>query len=252
MKSPVQLRLVRVFLACSCLGAWVVASGCSQEVPAANAFANSDAAQGDLGALDGAAGDTTGDTGGNTGGETAGSAGDSSGVGDSAPDAASGPSCQQALDCLIAAKQWQPGKPPPQLASCTKDMSAAESAEMDGLLACIDANCAKELDTWDKGGAAELSALHVCLIGKCPAAVTSCMGGHGTATCATALKCMLTCMPTDEACNTGCLQPTSDEAAKKAGNFLTCVFANGCSPDKMASCTIPLSCGLKCPELAGP
>lgn len=244
MKNRLRPRFAPAFLACACIVAWPATSGCSQDVPAASSFANADATNADAAALDGPGADAT------TPGDTT-SVLDTADTADALADAPSGPSCQQALDCLIAAKQWQPGKPPPQLASCTKDISAGESAEMDALLGCIDQNCAKELDTWDKGGAAELQALHVCLIGKCPVPVTACMGGHGADNCATALKCMLTCMPTDESCNTKCLQPTSDEAAKKAGNFLTCVFSNGCSPDKMATCTIPLSCGLKCPELAG-
>ena len=244
MKSRSHPRFAPASFAVGCLVAAAAASGCSQDVPGASAFASADAANADTAGLDGSATDAA------TPGDTSAPV-DTAVAGDSQADAQSGPSCQQALDCLIAAKQWQPGKPPPQLASCTKGISAAESAEMDSLLGCIDQNCAKELDIWDKGGATELQALHVCLIGKCPVPVTACMGGHGADNCATALKCMLGCMPTDESCNTKCLQPTSDEAAKKAGNFLTCVFANGCSPDKMASCTIPLSCGLKCPELAG-
>lgn len=229
-----QFRLLGVALA-----ACAAAAGCSQQVPAANAFAQADAGAGDTGTVDANGGDTA-------------AAGDAAGSADTAADIPAGPSCQQALDCLIAAKQWQPGKPPPQLASCTKDMTASESAEMDALLGCIDQHCAAQLDSWDKGGAAELQALHLCLIGKCPLPVTSCMGGHGAANCASALTCMLTCVPTDEGCNTKCLQPTSDSAAVKAGQFLACVFASGCTPDKMASCNIPLSCGLKCPELAGP
>jgi hypothetical protein len=244
MKSRLHPRFAPSSFAAACLVAIAAASGCSQDVPAASSFASADAAQGDTGALDGSVADAA------TASDSS-AAPDNAVAADTQGDAPSGPSCQQALDCLVAAKQWQPGKPPPQLASCTKDISAAESAEMDGLLGCIDQHCAKELDTWDKGGVAELQALHVCMIGKCPTHVTACMGGHGADNCATALKCMLSCMPTDESCNSKCLQPTSDEASKKAGNFLTCVFANGCSPDKMATCTIPLSCGLKCPELAG-
>lgn len=218
-----------------CLG--LALAACSQSVPAEGAFANADAANSEVAPIDSTGSDATAAA--DAAAETA------------ADQTAAGPSCQQALDCLIAAKAWQPGKPPPQLGTCTKGMNSAETAEMDALLGCIDQHCAKELDAWDKGGGAELPPLQLCLVGKCSAPVATCMGGHGNHSCATALKCMMTCSPTDQTCSSTCLAPTTEEGSKKAGNFLACVFTSGCTPDKMATCNIPLSCGLKCPELAG-
>lgn len=241
MKSQACVSASQVCRAAAWLLCALAAAGCSQDVPAQSAFASADGAAADGAALgsDAAAGAA----------DTAAGAADSA-AGD-ATGSPAGPSCQQALDCLIAAKQWQPGTPPPQLAACTKGMVAAERDEMDGLLGCIDLHCAKELDTWDKGGAAELPALQLCLSGKCPLAVSVCLGGHGAENCAKAIQCMASCLPTDQACNATCLAPTSDAAAAKAGQFFACVFASGCTPQTMATCTIPLSCGLKCPELAG-
>lgn len=169
---------------------------------------------------------------------------------DAAAEVAAGPTCHAALECLIAKKQWQPGQPPPDKAACTKGMSDDEAMQMDAVLGCVDGQCGKELDAWDKGGPPELAVLNQCLMVKCPTPLAVCVGGQGDKTCADAVKCLMGCTTLDKACVTPCLAPTAEKQAQKAGAFLECVLAV-CTLDKLATCNPPMSCLLKCPELGG-
>lgn len=173
--------------------------------------------------------------------ETSGTTGDS---------AAAGPACHAALSCLVAKKLWTKGGPPPRNLACTKDMTADETAQMDAVTTCAAKACGDELDAWDKGGAAEQNALYKCLISQCTTKMAHCIGGHGATTCAKAIQCLNKCGTFNEPCATGCVAPTSEPHAGKTGAFLECVLAK-CDVDKLATCDIPLSCAIYCPELGG-
>lgn len=167
-------------------------------------------------------------------------------VADTAPP---GPTCYQGLSCLVEQKQWSPGDPIPQ-GDCLENMSDGEMTQVDAVLACVDLKCLAEYDAWyASGGAADLSALYLCLVEKCPASTAVCAGGHGDKDCGDALYCMAACPPLDQSCTVPCLEQTSEAQSVKTGAFLECVFA-ACTLSEIPAC-IPNSCVLKCPELAG-
>ena len=168
-----------------------------------------------------------------------------------AADAGAKKTCGAALTCLLTLKLWKPGQPLPSTTACMANLRTGDETELDALFDCIDKGCSAEVDAWDKGGDAELAAMFGCGVDKCPVELASCAGGEGTDSCAKAVKCLQGCTPGERECAMACLAPTSAEHSGKAGRFLKCALDACGGMAKMAGCSIPLSCGLKCPELAG-
>lgn len=224
--------------------------GCAKDAPPASQFASADALAGSSDAALGDANDAaspldSGDT-----GVIPVDAGPDGVAADTTDTAEPGPTCQAALDCLVAKKSWLPGQPPPVTLACTKGMAVGESEQMDAVTACVGQKCAAELGAWEKGGQPELVALHLCLTGKCPVPLSICAGGHGDKTCGDALKCLAGCGALEQACTAACLANTTENQAKKTGAFLECMFLT-CKPEQLSTCTPPMQCVLSCPEVAG-
>ena len=235
-----QPRVV-AFVLCSCA---LALAGCAKETPGGDEFsadtASVDTSAGEVAALDASAR------------HDAPSASDTSAAPDtSAPDTSASKSCGQVLQCVLTAKSWQPGKPVPKDIACFNGVAAEATTELDTLLTCADGGCAQQVDAWDKGGDAELAALYACLIDQCPAPLAVCAGGQGKGDCGQALKCLGKCKPTDRACTLPCIADTTPPQASKTGAFLQCVLKACGGLANVPVCDIPLSCGLKCPEVAG-
>ena len=173
---------------------------------------------------------------------------DTSAMADAGPEK----TCGASMTCLLTLKLWKPGEPLPSTTACMTNLRKGDETELDALFDCIDKGCSAEVDAWDKGGDAELAAMFGCGVDKCPVELATCAGGEGADTCAKAVKCLQSgCKVGDRECAMGCLSPTTVEHSGKAGRFLKCALDACGGMAKMAGCSIPLSCGLKCPELAG-
>lgn len=169
---------------------------------------------------------------------------------DTEPEVVAGPACHEALTCLVDMKNWQPGMP---LSSdeCMAGINDLEMQQADDLLNCVDEKCVDEFDAWDNGGQVELAMLYLCMIDNCPQENTVCIGGHGEDDCGDAVMCLTACPdPMDTGCTVPCLESTTEEHSVKAGKFLKCVMDACGGMEELPACDIPLSCGLKCPELA--
>lgn len=224
----------------------LLGAGCAKDAPPASQFASADTSPaGSDAALADSAGDTAGPI---DSADTAATGPD--GVAETADTAQAGPTCQVALDCLVAKKSWQPGQPPPDKLACTKGMAVDESEQMDAVTACVAQKCATELSAWDKGGQPELATLHLCMVGKCPVPLAICAGGHGDETCGDALKCLSGCGALEQACTAACLANTTENQAKKTGTFLECMFLT-CKPEQVSTCSPPMQCVMSCPEVGG-
>ena len=253
MSQPTPRIPALVLLACGVVAGSL--QGCAKDTPDDQAFSTADtAAPADSGAVgDAVAAADTGDpdSAGNSAGDSA-AAADTGPTGNADADAGTpGKLCGEVLKCVLTAKSWKPGKPVPKDTTCTKGVVGQEATDLDALLGCADKGCVKEVDAWDKGGDAQLPALYACLIDNCANPLAVCVGGQGKGNCGDALKCLNKCTPTDRACTLPCMENTTGAQAIKAGAFLQCVL-DGCGGlAKLPACDIPLTCGLKCPEVAG-
>lgn len=160
-----------------------------------------------------------------------------------------GPTCAESLQCLVDLKNWEPGKPLDQ-GACLEGISDDEMEQVDGLLSCVDTNCLAEFEAFDGGGDTELTALYLCMIDKCATSISVCIGGQGEDNCADAIFCLNGCNPVDMTCTIPCLEDTDEEQSLKAGKFLQCALDACGGMEQLPACDIPMSCGLKCPELA--
>ena len=140
-------------------------------------------------------------------------------------DAAEGPSCHQALQCLVDMKNWKPGMPADP-AVCVEEISETESDQAGALLECVEEKCGLEFDAWDESEReGDLSALYGCMIERCAVPITVCVGGEGKKTCLNVLICLAACDdPLDVDCNLGCLKQADDTQAQKVGEAVQCAM----------------------------
>lgn len=237
-QTPARPRTLRAVAAATALAA--IQAGCATPAPAWHGAASADAAAAsdggvleDAGALaDGAAAsDGAGDA------ATAGDP-DATGV-----DAGPGPSCAQALTCVVKARK---ALAPDVAAACTAQLSESEGQQMAALMTCTEGACKTPFEAWANGGLpADEAAVYTCLIEKCPSHLAICIGGHGQHSCPTALACLGGCPPNDSPCTIKCLESTSEPQALKTGNYLSCLFAT-CTLATAPTCPVKTSCGIKC------
>lgn len=181
--------------------------------------------------------------------------GDDASSGDTPAEAfPSGPTCYDALYCLMDLKNWTPGKPT-TATDCTKNISVYEMGQIDALLSCVDASCVKEFEAWEEGGSTELALLYACMIDFCSEPAAVCIGGHGEVDCGEAIKCLMGCSPLDTDCTIPCLKNTSQnidhpelDHSVKTGKTLDCVLKECGGMEKLPACDYPTKCVLKCPE----
>jgi hypothetical protein len=161
-----------------------------------------------------------------------------------------GPTCYEGLQCLIDMKNWQPGMPLDE-GECLEGISDTEMGEVDVLLTCVDEQCLTEFEAFENGGTAQLAALYLCEIDNCTEQSSVCIGGQGEDNCSDAVMCLTACGPADMDCIVPCLENTTHEQSVKTGKFLKCIIDDCGGLKQVPECDYPLSCGLKCPELAG-
>ncbi len=158
-----------------------------------------------------------------------------------------GPTCHEALICLVNLKNWN-GGPVPTQSDCLVDINHEEMDDVDGVLSCIEAQCSAEFEAFDLGGQAELGALTLCLVEHCAEPYALCAGGQGDDDCGDALWCLAGCNPLDPDCTSGCIAGTSQDQAAKTGKFLNCVL-DKCPLDNFEVSCVPTTCALLCPEV---
>lgn len=175
---------------------------------------------------------------------------DSGGTTEIAPDTPTGegPTCFEALTCLVDLKNWSGGEVIPSESDCLDDIDDQEMGDVDALLSCVDAKCSEEFVAFEGGGDLELGALYLCIMEDCAESAAVCIGGQGEDDCSDALWCLAGCNPYAQGCTTGCIAETSQTQAEKTGKFLQCVLDVCPLADFQMSC-VPASCALKCPEL---
>ncbi|MFH1531501.1 MAG: hypothetical protein ABIK09_12305 [Pseudomonadota bacterium] len=158
-----------------------------------------------------------------------------------------GPTCYEALTCLVDLKNWT-GGPPPSESDCLQGIDDQEMGDVDALLGCLDTQCAGEFVAFEEGGDLELGALYLCLINHCAEPASVCIGGQGEDSCGDALWCLAGCNPYAQGCTTSCIAQTSQAQAEKTGKFLQCVL-DVCPLAEFEMDCVPASCALKCPEV---
>ncbi len=169
---------------------------------------------------------------------------------DTAPElpAVTGPTCFEALTCLVDMKNWQ-GGPIPSESDCLQAIDDEEMGDVDALLGCMDTQCTDEFTAFDSGGDLELGALYLCIIERCAEPTAICIGGQGEDDCGDALWCLAGCNPYAQGCTTACISETSQAQAEKTGRFLQCVLDVCPLAEVGTTCDVPTACALKCPEI---
>ncbi len=184
------------------------------------------------------------------GSEDTNAAADTAGAPDAAPDtpAGIGPTCYEALTCLVDLKNWAGGPVQPSESDCLEGIADLEMGDVDSVLVCMESQCADEFVAFEDGGDLELGALYLCLIDNCAEPAATCIGGQGEDDCGDALWCLAGCDPFNQGCTTGCISETSQSQAEKTGKFLQCVL-DVCPLEDFEMDCVPTSCALKCPEV---
>lgn len=185
-----------------------------------------------------------------TGTEDTAAALDTPGNTDLSPDTlpGDGPTCYEALTCLVNLKNWSGGEAIPSESDCLAGIGDVEMGDVDGVLGCVDTQCADEFIAFEDGGDLELGALYLCLINRCALPTSVCIGGQGEDDCGEALWCLAGCDPFNQGCTTACIADTSQAQAEKTGKFLECVL-DACPLEDFDMDCVPTSCALKCPEV---
>jgi hypothetical protein len=169
---------------------------------------------------------------------------------DVAPDTppGTGPTCYEALTCLVDLKNWSGGEVLPSESDCLEGIGDLEMGDVDAVLGCVDSQCADAFVAFEAGGDLELGALYLCLINNCAIPASTCIGGQGQDDCGEALWCLAGCDPFNQGCTTSCIAETSQPQAEKTGKFLQCVL-DACPLEDFEMDCVPTSCALKCPEV---
>ncbi len=160
-----------------------------------------------------------------------------------------GPSCYEALTCLVDLKNWHGGPVGPSESDCLEGISDTEMDDVDAYLGCVEARCSAEFVAFEAGGDAELDILYLCVMEKCAETTALCIGGQGQADCGDAIWCLADCDPYMYNCTTACIAETSEAQAEKTGKFLQCVLDVCPLAEVGTTCDVPTACALKCPEV---